>query len=213
MKESEWGKGREGLAGLLAACLQLLTFRPSFSLMSNLPPLTPTDCTMALGSTFTPSVKANKTWGWAGEPTNFMKNKLTREKHNVTKPVIISMQAALESYKKKPLYSKFIFSTSRNLVHQIHNLHELGWLENGRNISSAWWYGLCQRGSQRSKHCIRPESKERVAAYEKSPSTSSDFFHGPVTEVFREDLSHISFFREELNHFGAWGLSWRKEKE
>lgn len=51
-----------------------------------------------------------------------------------------------------------------------------------------------------------------MAAYGKSPSTSSDFFHGPVAEVFGEDLSHISFLREELNHFGAGGLSWEKER-
>ena len=34
-------------------------------------------------------------------------------------------------------------------------------------------------------------------------STSLDFFHGPVAEVFRKDLPHISFLREELNHFYA----------
>lgn len=70
-------QGRAGLEGLLAACLPLLTFRPSFSLMSNLPALTPTDCTIALGSTLTPSVKANETWGWACEPTTLT----TDERH------------------------------------------------------------------------------------------------------------------------------------
>lgn len=44
-------------------------------------------------------------------------------------------------------------------------------------------------------------------------STLSDFFHGPVAEVFREDFSHISFLREELNHFCAQGSSWEEERE
>lgn len=39
-------QGRAGqLEGLLAACLSPPYLRPSFSLMSNLPLLTPTDCT------------------------------------------------------------------------------------------------------------------------------------------------------------------------
>lgn len=44
-------------------------------------------------------------------------------------------------------------------------------------------------------------------------ATSSDFFHGPVAEVFREDLSHISFLRKELNHFCAQGSSWEEGRE
>lgn len=47
----------------------------------------------------------------------------------------------------------------------------------------------------------------------KGPSTSFDFFHGPVAEVFREDLSHISFLREELNHFCARGMSWKETEQ
>lgn len=46
-----------------------------------------------------------------------------------------------------------------------------------------------------------------------SLSTSSDFFHGPVAEVFRKDLSHISFFGEELNHFCAQSSSSKEETE
>lgn len=47
----------------------------------------------------------------------------------------------------------------------------------------------------------------------KSLSTSFDFFHGPVAEVFRKDLPHISFLGEELNHFYARGLSWEEKGE
>jgi hypothetical protein len=43
-----------------------------------------------------------------------------------------------------------------------------------------------------------------------SLSTSFDFFHGPVAEVLRKDLPHISFLREQLDHFYARGLSWEE---
>lgn len=43
-------------------------------------------------------------------------------------------------------------------------LHEPDWLENGGNISSAGWHGLCQGGSQRSQLCMKPISEKRVAS-------------------------------------------------
>lgn len=104
MKEcKKWGnrQGRAGLEGLLAGLSSLLTFRPSFSLMRNLPLLTPTDCTIALGST---QPLCEGKWDlrlslWAHHLSQQQGGEASP-----TKPGLVSTQVALESH-RHPLHT------------------------------------------------------------------------------------------------------------
>lgn len=119
------------------------------------------------------------------------------------------MQAALDNP-----HPQFTFSISGNLVHQIQNTYMN--LDDWRmveifNLSGDMAY--VNGVPKEANFALGLTQRKSVAAYGMSIPTSSDFFHGPVAEVFREDLSHISFLRKELNHFCTQSLSWEEETE
>lgn len=120
IRKREWRTGRQAFwHGLF-----ILTFLPSFSLMSNLPPLTPTDCTIALGITFTPSVEKNETSDcWNSQAWDLPSSQIDS----------LQMQAALRSHKNLHIQS-VIFSTSGNEVSQILDACDPVWLSNSETF-------------------------------------------------------------------------------